>query len=40
MNLVTIDNKKIWSKSKKNLLVGEWCVVTDHRYSENKKKNI
>ena len=38
MNLVTIDNKKLWSKSKKNLLVGNWCVDNDHRYNKDEKK--
>ena len=37
MNLVTIDNKKLWSKNKKNLLVGDWCINNDHRFKKNKK---
>lgn len=38
MNLVTADNKKIWSKNKKNLLVGNWCVDNEHKYKKTEKK--
>ena len=38
MNLVTIDNEKLWSKSKKNLLLGDWCIDNNHRYLKNTKK--
>ena len=40
MNLVTIDNNKLWSKNNKNLLLGAWCIDNDNRYVKNKKKNI
>ena len=42
MNLVTADNKKLWSKNKKNLLIGNWCIDNEHRYrkNENKKYSI
>ena len=39
MNLVTIDNEKLWSKSKRNLLVGNWCIDNNHRYSKNEEKD-
>ena len=39
MNLVTVDNEKLWSKSKRNLLVGNWCVDNNHRYSKNEEKD-
>ena len=38
MNLVTIDNKKIWSKNKKNLLVGSWCIDNEHKYKKDESK--
>lgn len=38
MNLVTADNKKLWSKNKKNLLVGIWCVDNEHKYKKEKNK--
>jgi len=39
MNIVTIDNDKLWSKRQKNLLLGSWCINNKHRYQKNKKKN-
>lgn len=39
MNLITRDNNKLWSKSKKNLLLGNWCIDNIHRYKKNNKKN-
>jgi len=39
MNLITIDNKKLWVKNKKNLLLGNWCINNDHKYKTNNKKN-
>ena len=36
MNLVTINNNKLWSKEKKNLLLGNWCVNNINKYSEEK----
>ena len=39
MNLVTANNKTLWSKNKKNLLLGNWCVNNLHRYQKKNKKN-
>ena len=39
MNLITIDNKNLWLKSKKNLLLGNWCIDNIHKYKKNNKKN-
>ena len=38
MNLVTANNKTLWSKNKKNLLLGNWCVNNLHRYQKKIKK--
>ena len=37
MNLVTIDNNRLWSKKNKNLLLGDWCIDNKHRYLKSKK---
>ena len=38
MNLITVDKNKLWSKNKKNLLLGNWCIDNDNRYKKDKNK--
>ena len=38
MNLVTIDNEKLWSKGERNLLLGNWCIDNDHRFKKKGNK--
>ena len=33
-NLVISDNKEIWSKTRQNILVGNWCANNSHKFEK------